>query len=71
MLTNSAVTHSGVSAVRWASPDQRFAMNLSPGWTNPSSLAILFAWPASMAAMDTGEYMRYSKIRAGKSVMVA
>ena len=66
MLANSAVTHSGVSAVRWASPDQRFAMSPSPGRTNPPSLAILFAWPASMVAMDTGVFMRCSKIRAGK-----
>jgi len=52
--------------VRWAFPDQRFVMNLSRGRTSPSSLAILFAWPASMAAMDTGVFMRCSKIRAGK-----
>jgi len=69
MSNSSAVTRSGVFAVRWASPDQQFVMNLSPGRTNPSSLAILFAWPASMVAMDTGVFMRYSKIRAGKSVM--
>jgi hypothetical protein len=66
MSDNSAVIQSGVSAVRWASPDQRFAMNLSPGRTNPSSLATLFAWLANMAAMDTGVFMHCSKTRAGK-----
>ena len=35
MSNSNAVTRSGVSAVRWASPDQRFAMNLNPGQTSP------------------------------------
>jgi hypothetical protein len=66
MSNSNAVTRSGVSAVRWASPDQRFAMNLNPGRMNPPSLAILFAWPDSTVAMDTGVFMRCWKIRAGK-----
>ena len=57
--------------MRWAFPDQQFAMNLNPGRMNPSSLATLFAWPVSMAAMDTDAFMRCLKTRAGKSVMAA
>jgi hypothetical protein len=71
MSNSNAVTRSGVFAVRWAFPDQRFAMNLSPGRTNPSSPATSFAWPVSMVGMDTGVFMRCLKTRAGKSAMVA
>jgi len=66
MSNSNAVTRSGVSAVRWASPDQRFAMNLNRGQTNLSSPATLFAWPVSTVGMDTGVFMRCSKTRAGK-----
>ena len=66
MLNSSAVTRSGVFAERWASPDQRFAMNLSRGQTNLPSPVILFAWPVSTVGMDTGVSMPCLKIRAGK-----